>query len=207
VKRLHFERLMRYHRVLTDWAVASDVVASEHLAKHCGVDPTQVRKDLAALGLRGKPSVGFTGATVLAAIRERLGLDTLKGAVIVGSGRMARALADYPLFSVCGLAVVAIFDDDIEATGEVVAGASLYPLKALPRECRRLGVRLGIITPSRSATPKEAMQALVEAGVRAIWNFTPATLVAPPGVLVRDEQLSVDLAELAYAVRDVPEAR
>jgi NADH/NAD ratio-sensing transcriptional regulator Rex len=35
--------------------------------------------------------------------------------------------------------------------------------------------------------------------VKAIWNFTPTRMTAPPGVLVRNEQhFSIGLSEIGY---------
>jgi redox-sensing transcriptional repressor len=39
---------------------------------------------------------------------------------------------------------------------------------------------------------------LVSTGIRAIWNFAPTRLAVPPDVLVRNEHISLGLAEIAY---------
>jgi NADH/NAD ratio-sensing transcriptional regulator Rex len=37
--------------------------------------------------------------------------------------------------------------------------------------------------------------------VKAVWNFTPTTLQVPPGVLVRNEHISIGLCEIAYHLK------
>jgi redox-sensing transcriptional repressor len=39
---------------------------------------------------------------------------------------------------------------------------------------------------------------LIDAGIRAIWNFSPTTLDVPEGIFVRNEHISVGLGEIAY---------
>ena len=61
-------------------------------------------------------------------------------------------------------------------------------------------IRLAILT-----TPAEVSQKvtdrLVSAGVKAIWNFAPTRLIVPPGVLVRNEHISMGLSEIAYHLK------
>ena len=52
-----------------------------------------------------------------------------------------------------------------------------------------------------------AATALVESGIRAIWNFAHARIDVPRGVYVRHEYISIGLAELAYRVKGVRRAR
>ena len=42
---------------------------------------------------------------------------------------------------------------------------------------------------------------LVAAGVDVIWNFTPAELCVPNGVLVRHEHISKGLSHIAYRLK------
>jgi len=45
---------------------------------------------------------------------------------------------------------------------------------------------------------------LVSAGVKAIWNFSPTPLSAPGDVLIRNEYISVGLAQVAYHLNTWP---
>jgi len=74
------------------------------------------------------------------------------------------------------------------------------PAAKLPDLIRRLGVRLGIITVPGEAA-QEVADAMIAAGIRAIWNFTPVRLQVPKDVLVRNEDLAASLATLSYYLR------
>ena len=61
---------------------------------------------------------------------------------------------------------------------------------------KSLGVAIGVIT-----VPAETAQAvcsrLVLSGIKAIWNFAPVSLVVPPDVMVRSENMALSLALLS----------
>ena len=58
-------------------------------------------------------------------------------------------------------------------------------------------------------TPADVAQELtdrvVAAGVKAIWNFTPGQLRVPPGVLVRNEHISLGLSQIAHHLKESSE--
>jgi redox-sensing transcriptional repressor len=61
---------------------------------------------------------------------------------------------------------------------------------------QRMHVHLGIITVPAEAAQSVADQ-LVEAGVKAIWNFAPTALKVPPTVILQNAELSSELAVLS----------
>ena len=61
LRRLVLERLMRYYRFLSESTTKKPIhtITSSQIASALDVDPTQVRKDLGAIGLQGMGRVGF----------------------------------------------------------------------------------------------------------------------------------------------------
>ncbi len=117
----------------------------------------------------------------------------------MGAGRLGNALLHYEGFSQYGLSIVAAFDEDDSAVGELDNGKQVLPLAKLRDTCRRRSIRIGIIAvPAKSA--QRALDALADAGVRAVWNFAPALLSVPEGVLVRNEDMAASLAMLSTAL-------
>ena len=57
-------------------------------------------------------------------------------------------------------------------------------------------IRIGIITVPKAAA-QEVLNEMVEAGIKAIWNFAPAPLRAPKDVVLKTEDLAASLAMLA----------
>ena len=62
---------------------------------------------------------------------------------------------------------------------------------------REREVAIGVIATPASAV-QEVTDRFVEAGIRSILNFAPATVSAPPGVSVRKVDLAVELQILAF---------
>jgi redox-sensing transcriptional repressor len=199
LRRLVLERLMRYYRYLAEGRgrTPPPTVTSAEIADALDIDPTQVRKDLGAIGLAGLGRVGFDACEVCRAVRVALGFDHPYQAVLVGAGHLGSALMAYARFSQWGLRFVAAFDTDRRKVGHRVAGHPVYSTRSLAQYIARHDVRLAILT-----TPVDAAQRMTDrlaaAGVRAIWNFTPTRLTVPEGVFVRNEHISLGLSELAY---------
>ena len=202
IKHSVLERLMRYYLSLqADGFLAdSEWISSSQLAGHFNVDATQVRKDLACAGLEGKPRRGFRRQQVVERIRCLLGLNMNYNAVIVGAGRLGGAVASYADFRDYGLNVVGLFDSDPGKIGKKVGGCKVRPADELENYVASQGVHLAILTCPAEAAHARAEQ-LVRAGIRAIWNFSPTTLTVPRNVVVRNEHISVGLAEITYHLR------
>jgi redox-sensing transcriptional repressor len=195
-------RLMHYYHLLQDRAVndGPEIISSAEIADTLGLDDTLVRKDLAAIGVRGRPRVGFETPAVMTAIRDTMGFNDTYNAVIIGSGRLGGAIAAYGGFSKYGLRVVALFDAETSRIGTIHSGHFVQSIDNLEQLVARHGVRLAVLT-----VPVEAAQSLadrvVQAGIRAIWNFAPTSINVPEGVVVRNEHISVGLAALAYNLK------
>lgn len=202
LRRLVLERLMRYYRFLTESAVmrGAETVTSAQIAEALDIDPTQVRKDFGAIGLLGMGRVGFDACEVCRSIRVVLGFDEQMDAVLVGAGHLGTALMTYKNFERYGFRIVAAFDSDKRKVGQRVAGRVVQSTRALKPYVKKHGIRLAILT-----TPADVSQSvtdrLVSVGVRAIWNFSPTQLTAPSGVKVRNEHISLGLAEISYHLK------
>lgn len=202
LNQLVVERLMHYYHLVAEQieTQASGHVSSAQIAQLLDMDDTLVRKDLAAIGVRGRPRVGFSAQQLMDVIRETLGFNERYKSVIVGAGRLGGAIASYAGFGKYGLDIVALFDADPLRVGEMLGGVYVKPIDTLESVVREQGVHLAVLTvPAEAAQP--LADRLVEAGIRAIWNFAPTSLVVPSHIFVRHEHISVGLAELAYYLK------
>jgi redox-sensing transcriptional repressor len=191
-------RLPAYHRLLTKMKAAGiPSVSCAAIARALNLDPTQVRKDIEATGLIGKPKVGHEVASLLLGLEDFLGWNNSKQAFLVGAGSLGSALLGYQRFRQYGVEVIAAFDVDSAKVGQEIHGKYVLPLAKLPDLARRMHIHLGVI-----ATPPDAAQScadlMVEGGIRAIWNFAPIHLRIPESVILQNEDLSQSLASLSY---------
>ena len=193
------ERLIQYYRYLFGLTAQRSVetITSAQLGTALEIDPTQVRKDFGAIGLVGISRVGYEICEVCRAIRMVFGFDRHYHAILVGAGHLGKAILNYPGFSRYGLKIVSAFDNDPNKIGMEIADVKVRAMRSLKPYVRKHEVRLAILT-----TPVNVSQSLtdrlVSAGVKAIWNFSPTRLTAPEGVLIRNQYISVGLAQLAY---------
>ena len=196
------QRLPLYLRVLRELARDGREYASgAALAGALGIEPVVVRKDLARTGVRGTPRVGFPIADHIAEVGRQTGADSEVTAVLAGVGRLGSALLGYPGFRRQGLRIAAAFDAAPERCNLILAGTPVFPVSAITETVLRLDASLGILTVPADRAQRVAEQ-MVAGGIRAIWNFTPARLEVPEGVLVQREDLAVSLAVLLHRIQE-----
>jgi len=189
-----------YRRLLRALDEGQEIVSSEDLGQAAGVPAAQARKDLSYLGEFGRPGVGYDAEALADHLADFLGLTRDRAAIVVGAGRLGMALAAYTGFARYGLHIEALFDIDPSKFKQRVGSKPILPMSSLGDWFQKHRVDLSII-----AVPAFAAQAvadrLVEAGARALWNFTPREVQVPPHVYVQNEDLGTRLAIALYHLR------
>lgn len=171
-------------------------ISATTLAAALGMGEVQVRKDLAVVSTSGKPKIGYIVTDLISELENYLGYNNMNDAIIIGAGKLGKALLDYSGFSKYGLSVLAAFDIDESLAGKTDSNKCIFPLSKLGEFCQRLKVRIGIITvPAESA--QSACDLMIKEGILAIWNFAPRHLIVPPGILVQNENMASTLALLS----------
>lgn len=172
-------------------------ISSTVIAQSISVSSVLVRKDLALVSSEaGRPKLGFGVSRLIVDIEKFLGYDNISDAVVVGAGGLGRAFLGYEGFKNNGLNVVAAFDVDESLVGSIVAGKPILHIDKLTGFVAEHKVRLGIVTVPKAAA-QDVVNKLVEAGVRAIWNFAPTPLRVPKDIVIKTEDLAASLAMLA----------
>lgn len=176
------------------------VLSSADLGRFAGVPPEQVRKDLSYLSEQGKSRVGYNVKSLAAHLEEYLGLVNDKEAVLVGVGNLGRALSLFPGFANYGIRIVVLFDNDPEKFDTKVGDLVILPTEKLTNLVDRMKIRIGIITTPADGA-QEIANAMVEGGIKAIWNFSTARIEVPEDVFVRNEDLASELALLSHYIK------
>jgi redox-sensing transcriptional repressor len=186
-------RLPQYLEYLRSLPEMRRTVSATVIAKALSLGDVQVRKDLAAVSGAGKPRIGYETDQLIADIESHLGYERLTNAVLVGAGKLGRALLDYDGFEDFGVRIIAGFD--CNETVLTKGKKAILPIRDIKVYCREHKVRLGIITVGQGSA-QEVCDKLVASGVEAIWNFAPCALKVPSGVLLKQENLALSLAHL-----------
>ena len=185
------------HFLQEESSKGSQYISSTVIAQNISVSSVLVRKDLAFVSSEaGRPRLGFSVNRLIVDIEKFLGYDNLSETVIVGAGGLGRAFLGYEGFKNNGLNIVAAFDVSKQLIGTQVAGKDILPISQLKEFVREHNIRIGIITVPKTAA-QEVLNEMVDAGIKAIWNFAPAPLRAPKDVVLKTEDLAASLAMLA----------
>lgn len=173
-------------------------VSSGRLAQHLGLTDAQVRRDLSYFGQFGTSGRGYAVERLRTTLRNILGINgRVWNVALAGVGNLGSALLAYPGFRQRGLLCRVAVDTDPRIIGRTIAGVTVSPAKRLSDLARTHQIQIGMI-----AVPAEIAQTvcdqLVKGGVRAIVNFAPARLEAPPQVRLRNVDLAIELEMMAF---------
>ena len=186
-------RLPQYLEYLRSLPEIRRTISATAIAKALSLGDVQVRKDLATVSGAGKPKIGYETDKLIADIERHLGYERLTNAVLVGAGKLGRALLDYDGFEDFGVKIIAGFD--CNKTIQRKGAKDILPIRDIEAYCREHNVKLGIITVGQGSA-QDVCDKLVEIGIEAIWNFAPVTLKVPNGILLKQENLALSLAYL-----------
>ena len=174
------------------------VISSAELARRCGLNPAQIRKDLAYFGEFGVRGKGYDVKDLKENLKKILGVTRIWRVALVGAGNLGSALLSYKGFLAHGFTIDAVFDKDPEKVQALKPGSPpVRPMDRLAQVIREMDIRIAIVAvPSENA--QGVVGQLVEAGVTGILNFAPIQLTAPPHVRVLNVDLGSELEHLAY---------
>ena len=169
ISKATLKRLPTYLAYLKSLPEGSSVnISATALAAGLHMGEVQVRKDLALVSSGGRPKIGYNRAALIADIEQFLGYGNTNDAVLIGAGKLGRALLGYSGFAEYGLNIVAAFD----ANPQLVI----------------------ITVPAEQA--QGVCDLLISNGILAIWNFAPKHLNVPDHILVQNENMAASLALL-----------
>ena len=172
-------------------------ISATAIAQALCLGEVQVRKDLASISTSGRPRIGYQKDTLIHDIEHALGLSKTWNAVVVGAGHLGMALYNHQGFCDYGLRIRAAVDIDSKKCD----GKNVFPLSDLPVICRTSIIRIGILTVP-DGQGQTACDAMVQAGIAAIWNFTSVCLHVPEGVLVQNENMASSLSVLSCHLQE-----
>jgi len=199
VSELTASRLSVYLRCLNTLDLAGvKTVSSRTLAEQFHLNAAQIRKDLAYFGEFGVRGVGYYVRELKRHLRVILGIDRTVRVAILGAGNLGLALADYPGFRQEGFEIVALFDADRGKMGRKSrGGVRIIDMSEFRKVVKREHLDI-VVLAVPAAAAQEVTNTAVAAGIRAILNFSPGTLKVPPGVKLKNVDLTVSLESLSF---------
>lgn len=201
ISKATLERLPQYLHYLENIEDKDAYISSRQIAESLGFVEIKVRKDIALVCDKGKPKKGFLVSDLIKDIGSYLGCDEIYNAVIVGPGKIGRAILGYQGFSRYGINILAAFTHHGNKTIDYPATKPILDLSEFNDFCSKNSVKIGIITvPVQYA--QEICDMMVKQGIKAIWNFARINLVVPDDVIVRQEDLAAGISILVSQIKN-----
>ncbi|MDI6706133.1 MAG: redox-sensing transcriptional repressor Rex [Bacillota bacterium] len=191
-------RLPKYYRYLGDLMEKGITrISSKEFGRIMGFTASQIRQDLNCFGGFGQQGYGYNVKELREEIGNILGLNRRYNTIIIGAGNLGQAIANYSGFAEAGFILKGMFDINPRLIGISIRAVKIMDIDEMKGFIARENINVAII-----CTPKEGAQdvanRLVDAGIKAIWNFAPEDLNVPDDVIVENVYLSESLMVLAY---------
>lgn len=193
-------RLSLYYRTLSLLEKEGyETVSSKELARREKLTPAQVRKDLSFFGSFGTRGLGYNVNELKAKIESILGINRDWKVALIGVGNIGSALVSYKEFARQGFHIIKLFDNDQRKIGSNHKGIIVSDIANLESEIREAGISM-VILAVPATVAQYIVDDVVKAGVTAILNFAPINLRVPPDVHLRNENMSMELEYLSFAM-------
>ena len=178
-------------------------IHSHSLASMHGITAVQVRRDLMLIGFSSDNKKGYNVSELIDFISSILDSQSVIGVAVVGMGRLATAITSYFNGKRSKMRIVAAFDNDPDKIGREIASIPVYPIDEFAEQCRRLSVRIALLTLPAKAI--DGIRHIIDASpVEGVLNFTskPFTPAEGSDIYVEDYDIITLLEKVAYFIKD-----
>lgn len=174
-----------------------EFISATKLAQALSLGEVQVRKDLGAVSGKGRPKVGYLVIDLIESLESFLGFNDTSDAIVVGCGKLGRAILDYDGFEDYGIHLIAGFD--LDSTMSFENNEKILPIIKMNALVKRMNIKMGILCVPKEEAQKVANE-MVAAGILAIMNFAPVHIDVPTHVKVENINIATAFAMLAQKI-------
>ena len=168
-------------------------VSSTQISRQINIDASQIAKDLSYVAISGRTRVGYEIDQLITVLEDFLGFTNMHKAYLFGVGNLGGALLSDSGLAHFGLEIVGAFDVNPALVGTTIGGIPIHHTDDFKKKMKNSQVNIGVLTvPINYA--QEVTDKMVEAGIKAIWNFTPFRIRVPKGIVVQNTSLYAHLA-------------
>lgn len=191
-------RLPKYLKTLQKLSLEGVyTTSSQELSELLGISAAQIRKDLSHFGEFGKQGTGYAIPFLIEQLEQILKVDQIWDMVLIGAGDLGRAVAHYKGFVKQGFRIKMIFDNDPAKIGTIVNNFMVHDIANIESLLKESNIKIAVVIVPASAA-QEIAEKLVNAGIQAILNYTPATLNLPEHIHVQNIDPLIQLQRMTY---------
>lgn len=199
------KRLPKYYRYLKALQASGVTnISSRELAQQLGTTASQVRQDFNCFGdVNGRQGIGYSVDGLLHMLEELLfGGGELLPAILIGTGRLGKAVSRFIATNTNGYRLIAAFDISENEVGKTLNGIRIRHVDELKDFCEQNHPQVAVLCVPREGA-RQLSGTLVNLGIRGFWNFSHYDLSVPyPQVVCENVHLGDSLMSLGYRLRN-----
>ncbi len=199
-------RITRYYSALSKLrTIGLEKVFAHNLADTAGDSAAIVRKDFSQLKIYGQKRGGYDIVELSNILGKILGKGDPENVIVIGCGRIGKALMHYTGFENDGINIIAGFDNNQSVVQDHDTLIPIYPISKLSEFLGENRISAAIITVPESAA-KDIYSHLLECNVKGVLNFSPVTLKpmhTADGTMpvVHNINIGLELEQIFYEIK------
>ena len=176
-------------------------IRSTELSEYVDVKATTIRHDFSMIGQLGKQGYGYDIDELIRIFADALGEDYDEDMILIGVGRLGKAILNYNNWNHVAGEIVCAFDLKPEKRNqEQQVNVPVYHISQLKEKFPK-GCEIAILCIPSGA--QEIVDELHELGVKGIVNFTREHFVLPEGMIKSDVDVVSTIEELVFEINSL----
>ena len=202
ISRTQIMRLLKYKNALKRMKSFGFIKAySNNLGDAIGISSVQVRKDFSLFNISGNKKGGYTIDDLLDRIDNILGKQVSHNIILIGYGKIGKALVNYRGFENEAIKIVAAFDHNHEKIDRN-SHIPILPIEELKDYIINNNIEVAILTvPDLEA--QRMFDVICNAGIKGVLNFAPIKLLDRPNCIINDVNIADEIESLFYVINDI----
>lgn len=202
ISRTHIMRLLKYKNALKRMKSFGFIKAySNNLGDAIGITSVQVRKDFSLFSISGSKKGGYNIDDLLEQINKILGKQVSRKVILVGYGKIGKALVNYRGFKSESIDIVAAFDHNVEKISRDTE-TPVLPIEEIKDYIIDNKIEIAILTvPDLEA--QRMFDVVCNAGIRGVLNFAPIKPTERPNCIIHDVNIAAEIEALFYFTNDL----
>ena len=194
------ERLLKYRDVMQKMKDMGFIrIFSDNLADAVEISPSLVRKDFSMFGLTGSKRGGYKINELISQLNIILGKDKKQNIIIVGCGKMGRALMNYNGFPRVRIRVAAGFDSDPAVIDET-APIPLLHISKMKDFINKNKIQVAVLTVPESSA-QSIIDSLKKTSITGVINFAPVPLRSTENFIIQNINVEQAIENLFYQIQ------
>lgn len=194
------ERMPVYLNYIKSLPKSTKNISATKIATALGLGEVSVRKDLAKVSDGGRCKLGYNCEELIDDIENFLDIKNTMNTIVAGKGELLQIVLGYDGINESGVRLLAGFDLNSMKKRQI-GDKTVYPIDKMSNFCSENKIDVGIIMiPAEDA--QLVCDQMIEAGVEAIWNFTPVHLNVPQHVVVQNENMITSVIKMRMQLKE-----